>query len=61
MDSGPVGIETQRLTIEGLRALSAEICTICQISFAVRQYVVGLSCGHGFHRSCFVEFAHRVN
>lgn len=51
-----VTADSHRLAIEDLEGLSSEICTICQYRFLVREYVRGLSCGHGFHLDCFKEW-----
>jgi len=48
-----VEAQLSRLTLEMLEILIHDVCTICQVRFAVRDYVVGLSCTHGFHYDCF--------
>lgn len=53
-------IERQRLTIETVDSLSDDMCTICQSPFQARQYVIDLSCGHGYHEPCFIELVQQV-
>lgn len=55
-----VTAETRRLTIEMLEGLQSNTCSICQIVFQVRDYIIGLSCGHGFHRQCFYRWTNEV-
>lgn len=54
------GITIRRLTIEMLEGLSSALCTICQTEFRVHDVVTGLSCGHGFHKDCFLSWAQPV-
>lgn len=53
-------VHIQRLTVETLDHLSHNICTICQLSFRARQFVAGISCGHGFHQDCLQRWIEEV-
>jgi len=50
MNIGTARIETRRLTIEMMETLQDTVCSICQSRFAVRQHIVGLSCGHSYNK-----------
>lgn len=60
METVNVGIESRRLTIELLETLNDDICSICQAAFRVREHLLGLGCGHGYHRDCFIIWAREV-
>lgn len=60
MESGAVFGEARRITLEMLQSIQDQMCSICQSNFQVRQYVLGLECGHGFHADCFQRWAQEV-
>lgn len=60
MERPQATIQTRRLTLEMVNHLSDGVCSICQSAFCVRQFVIGVSCGHGFHRECFERWIQEV-
>lgn len=60
MEPVRVDMQIRRLTVGALEVLQFPICSKCQSQFRVRDYVVGLSCGHGYHRDCFNTWSNEV-
>ena len=52
---GPGGTPCPRV------ALLSEDCAICQMEMPGEHLVVGLSCGHFYHRPCIAECAQRID
>lgn len=61
MEDRMVTIEVRRLTIELATTLESELCSICQNGFRIREFLVGLTCGHGYHRECLVRWTNEVS
>lgn len=60
MENTSATVEVRRLTLELVSTLEAEVCSICQYPFRIREYLVGLSCGHGYRRDCFSTWIREV-
>lgn len=60
MERPLLNVEQRRLTMESLAILRDPLCSICQLEFRIRDYVIGISCGHGFHTECINQWIETV-
>ena len=61
MESNQVTAEIRRLTPDLYATLEGRLCSICQTDFQVGQFLVGLTCDHGFHVNCLKGWVDEVS